>query len=162
MKAYYETTNGIELIKTRISVLRELLLKNYEVKKQTALSGDLSENVEYQEAKTLEINYNNELTSITQYLNSVTTVPKLPTYDKIVIGSFFKFIEGDSTICRTYSIVGKFETDPEKGLLNYESPTAKLFLNKTVGDLGEIKYRNGQVVKYTILEIGYYKDIQNQ
>ena len=80
--------------------------------------------------------------------------PASLTHDKVSFGSTIKLEDLDSEEQFTYTIVGATESNPDKGLISYNSPLAKQLLGKFVGDEVSVSLPKGRV-EYEILDIAY-------
>ena len=63
-------------------------------------------------------------------------------------------MDEDTDIEQTYQIVGEYEANIEKGLLNIKSPLARALIGKDEGDSVEVRTPGG-VRSYEILSISY-------
>jgi transcription elongation factor GreA len=102
--------------------------------------GDLSENGAYKAARW-------ELGGIDRELRKLNY---LITYAKVVAPITFKLIFNNKPV--EYTLVSKHESDPNKGLISYESPLGQQLVGKTAGDEGTLDI-NGQQIPFKILEI---------
>ena len=65
-----------------------------------------------------------------------------------------KLVDEDTDAEQTYQIVGEYEANIEKGLLNIKSPLARALIGKDEGDSVEVRTPGG-VRSYEILSISY-------
>ena len=125
----------------------------------SASYGDLTENAEYEAATERQgflVSRLNELQDI---------LGKLQIYDssksklnKISFGLTFKIEDIDSEKEYVYTLVGGYESNPKKNKISYNSPFAKLFIGKEIGD--EVKTNfNNQEIYYEIIDIWYDEKI---
>jgi len=63
-------------------------------------------------------------------------------------------VDEDTDAEQTYQIVGEYEANIEKGLLNIKSPLARALIGKDEGDSVEVRTPGG-VRSYEILSISY-------
>lgn len=96
--------------------------------------GDLRENHEYKAAKEMQkllMGRKHELeTDLTRARG--TDFAGVRT-DVVGIGTIVELSDLDSNTEETYSILGAWDSDPEKGVISYQSPLAQVLLNKPVG-----------------------------
>ncbi len=132
-----ETVKRIE-IGERIKVAREF--------------GDISENSEYDDAKTEQAWMESRIAEINQILASATVVETPKRSNKVSIGSVVT-VEMDGGAERTFTLVGAAEADIAAGRISNESPVGAALLGKKKGDTAEAEAPNGKMLKFTILKI---------
>ncbi|WP_300919105.1 transcription elongation factor GreA, partial [Helicobacter rodentium] len=121
--------------------------------------GDLKENAEYHAARERQLFLDARINELTQLVAEARVIdPASLTHDKVSFGSTIKLEDLESEEQFTYTIVGATESNPEKGLISYNSPLAKQLLGKFVGDEVGVTLPKGRV-DYEILDI-CYKTIQ--
>lgn len=115
--------------------------------------GDLRENSEYQYAKEHKRELERRIGELNSDLNTVRIVRKedvLPDY----IGFGTKVILEDKVNggeC-TYTFLGRWESDPEKGIIDFNAPLGKALVNHKVGD--DVKFEiNGRAYDYVVKSI---------
>ncbi len=117
--------------------------------------GDLKENAEYHAAKEKLAFIENRTGELNEIMTRVQVVdPSSYKHDKVRFGSTVVLEDMDSEDEFKYTIVGSTESDPEKGLISYNSPLAKHLLGKEEGDEVTVKLPSG-VREYEILSISY-------
>lgn len=117
--------------------------------------GDLKENAEYHAARERQLFLDARINELTQLVAEARVIdPANLTHDKVSFGSTIKLEDLDSEEQFTYTIVGATESNPEKGLISYNSPLAKQLLGKFVGDEVSVILPKGRV-EYEILDIIY-------
>ncbi len=107
--------------------------------------GDFSENVEYQLAKGKLRGINSAILKIEYQLNHAQIIT--PTKGKnptIQIGS--TVIINSEGKEKTYQILGRTETNPDKGIISYTSPIGAALLGHRAGDSVEIVLPNKTMV----------------
>ncbi len=120
---------------------------------EAASHGDLSENAELdyareqqgfmtQRAETMESEFRRS-----RIIES-HTVPR----DKVGIGSRGKFQNRETGEVLLYTILGPWETDPDNGILSYDSPLASQLMDHTVGETFEVNLP-GRRLELTLLEV---------
>ncbi len=120
--------------------------------------GDLKENAEYHAAKDkqgLMEGRINELTDITGRAQVVD--PSKLKHERISFGSSITITNIKTKKEITYTIVGRQESNPEKGLISIQSPIARLLIGKEEGDEVIANLPSGKT-KYDIEEV-FYKEI---
>ena len=112
--------------------------------------GDLSENAEYSEAKDDQANLERRIAEIKAKLRTSEIVESSAGSSDIQIGSTFEVsLDGNS---RTFSLVGKEESNPLEGKISFDSPLGAAFVSKKEGDVVEVTTPAGKKV-YTIEKI---------
>jgi transcription elongation GreA/GreB family factor len=97
--------------------------------------GDLRENHEYKAAKEMQkllMRQKGELEN--QLVRARGTDFANPRTDVVSIGTVVRAIDLDSQQPEHFTILGAWDSEPEKGLVSYLSPVAQALLNQKVGD----------------------------
>jgi len=120
--------------------------------------GDLKENAEYHSAKDkqglMEARIN-ELSDITGRAQVVD--PSKLKHERVSFGSSITLTNIKTKEEITYTIVGRQESNPEKGLISIQSPIARILIGKEEGDEVIANLPSGKT-KYDIEEV-FYKEI---
>ena len=122
---------------------------------EAADMGDLKENAEYHAAKEQQANIDRRLREIGEMLGNAQIVdPSELAHSRVSFGSTVVLEDMDAGIEVTYTIVGGCESNPDIGLISFNSPLAKQILGKEEGD--ELKVRlPGGVKEFEVLEVKY-------
>ncbi len=151
MSKQYVTKERLEEFKIELDELKNK--KRNEVAqrlKQAKEYGDLSENSEYAEARDEQANVETRIFELEDLLKNAVIIEKSESNGVVQVGSVITIKKGEKT--SIYTIVGKYEAQPEEGKISDESPLGKAFLKHKVGD--EINVTTpGGVAKYEILKI---------
>jgi len=117
--------------------------------------GDLKENAEYHAAKDKQGLMEARIAELTDVVGRAQVVdPSTLAHERISFGS---------TVCLTcqesgdevkYTIVGSVESDPERGLISFQSPMARALIGKEEGDEVELTLPSGKKA-YDIEEVRY-------
>ena len=142
-KELYLTQEGLDEIKKELDELK--LVKRPEVisaLKDARAQGDLSENAEYDAARTEQAIVEARIKDLEVMVENAVVITKADT-DKVAIGAkvTLQYIDDDDTV--EYSIVGSQEADPFENKISNESPIAKAILNKKAGDIVTVESPNG-------------------
>ena len=112
------------------------------------LHGDLSENAEYKAAKEKQT----QLNSMTNRLNG--DIERAQLFDpanvntsKVSFGTRVVLLNKNSGEKEEYTILGPWESDPDRQVISYLSPRGTAFLNKTAGD--EFVFHNDKTKEET-------------
>lgn len=154
------TKYGYDKLITELKNLKEVERPKNIIEIDTAREhGDLKENAEYHAARERQLFLDARINELTQLVAEARVIdPASLTHDKVSFGSTIKLEDLDSEEQFTYTIVGATESNPEKGLISYNSPLAKQLLGKFVGDEVSVTLPKGRV-DYEVLDI-CYKTIQ--
>ncbi len=113
--------------------------------------GDLKENAEYHAARDKLRFIESRIAELgALYDNSQAVDPSKFSHDRVMFGSTVTIMDIDSEEEFTYTIVGTYESNPDKGLISNQTPLAKVLMGKEEGD--EVSL-NGKT--YEIIEIEY-------
>ena len=115
--------------------------------------GDLSENAEYHAAKEKQSFIEGRITELEDVLSraDIIDLSKLNA-EKITFGTTIVVFDEDLEKEITFSIVGPYEADLEKGLISVSSPTARALLGKEENAVVEVNTPGGVKV-YEIVSI---------
>lgn len=112
--------------------------------------GDLSENVEYQEAREEQAQVEARIFELEEMIKNATVIEKVAQKETVQIGSTVTAQKNGDTV--TYKIVGSNEANPSEGKISNESPLGRAFVGKRAGEEIKIKTPGGEAV-YKIVSI---------
>ena len=148
------TQEGLDKLKTKLEYLKTV--KRYEVADRIKVArgyGDLSENSEYDEAKTEQGFVEGEIAELEERLKNAEVVPDEDIHtDDVSVGSVVKIRDLDDDEIEEYKIVGSTESNLKENKLSNASPVGAGLIGAKVGEIETIKVPNGEV-KYEILGI---------
>lgn len=111
--------------------------------------GDLSENAEYDAARSEQGVVETRITEIEEILHGAKIIdPK--NSNSVVLGSSVTLKTGDKEV--VYQVVGPIEANPFEGKISDESPIGSALLGKSIGEQVTIKAPKGEI-EYTIENI---------
>ncbi len=115
--------------------------------------GDLRENSEYQYAKDHKVFLDREFERLANELSSVKIMAPSDVLDnRVGFGTRVTLLDEKSNEEKTYSFFGRWESDPDKGVIDINAPIGQSLINHTTGD--EVEFVNGSIsTKYKILKI---------
>jgi len=114
--------------------------------------GDLSENAEYQYAKDEQRQLMQKQSLMQQDLETVKPSDFADaTTDEVMPGVAVVVATADGE--KTYSVLGEWDNDPERGVLSSKARLAVNMLGKKVGDQFELPGADGQVAFGTVKAI---------
>ncbi len=143
-KEVYLTEEGFNKIKEELEYLK--MEKRPEVitaLKEARALGDLSENAEYDAARTEQAEVEGRIKELEVMMEKAIIIKDVNT-DKVCVGTqvTIKYIEDNET--EVYSIVGSNEADPFENKISNESPIAKAIMNHAVGEVVSVDSPNGK------------------
>lgn len=147
-KEVYLTQKGLDDLKKELEYLK--LEKRAEVitaLKDARALGDLSENAEYDAARTEQALVESKIVELESMIENAIIITDVKT-DKVSIGTSVKlqYLDDDDDT-EIYSIVGSKEADPFNNKISNESPIAKAILGLAVGDTVTVDSPQG---KYSV------------
>ena len=120
--------------------------------KEARSFGDLSENSEYDEAKTEQGKLYSKIAEIKNLIENAVILENVPTGSAISMGSRVTVREIGEEDEETYEIVGSQEANPILGRISDESPLGRTLIGKKEGDKIEFDAPAG-VIHYEILSV---------
>ena len=148
------TQAAVDELKAELKTLRTTRRTEVAEKIKEAKSfGDLSENSEYDEAKSEQAKLEAQITELEYTLQHVQIIDEsvLGT-DSVHIGSYVKVFDVEFNEEVKYQIVGFPQADPMENKISDESPVGRGLLGHKVGDVVDIETPGG-VIKLEIREI---------
>jgi len=123
-----------------------------ELIKEARSFGDLSENSEYDEAKTEQGKLYSRIAEIKNLIDNAEITEKSKDTNKVTMGNKVTVLdlEFDETV--TYQIVGSQEADPMSGRISDDSPLGSAILGGKAGETVTISAPDGEF-KYKIISI---------
>ena len=122
--------------------------------KEARSFGDLSENSEYDEAKTEQGKLYSKIAEIENILANCVIIADTDASDSVGIGSKVTVLDLEFNESDTYQIVGSQEADPMQFKISEDSPFGKALLGGKVGDevtvdapAGQLKFRIEEISK---------------
>jgi len=150
------TLFGYEKLQAEVKDLKEVKRPRCVKDIEEALEhGDLKENAEYHAAKEMQKNIDNRLAELQDILGKAQIVdPTELEHSKISFGSTVRMTDMDTDEEVTYTIVGGCESNPDRGLISFNSPLAKQLLGKEEGDEAKVRLPGG-LKEFEIDEVRY-------
>lgn len=105
-----------------------------ELIKEARSFGDLSENSEYDEAKTEQGKLYSKIAELKNLIDNAEIIEKVENAGVVVLGSVVVVLDEESGQEEQYQVVGSQEVDPMKGKISDYSPFGKALLGSAVGD----------------------------
>ncbi|OGB74740.1 transcription elongation factor GreA [candidate division Kazan bacterium RIFCSPHIGHO2_01_FULL_49_10] len=147
----YISRAGLEELKTELSRLLEERKEITAKIKEAREFGDLSENAEYQEAKTKQSFIEGRIAEIESMLKIAKMIDdNNRTNGRVALGSTVKVqVNGDT---KQFVITGSNESNPAEGKISNESPIGRALMGQKKGDQVDVTTPDG-TRQYTILEV---------
>ena len=143
-KEIYLTASGLKEIQDELDELKNV--KRPEVitaLKEARALGDLSENAEYDAARTEQALVENRIQELEAMIENVVLIENVDT-DKVSIGTTVTIEYVGDNDTEAYSIVGSKEADPFNNKISNESPIAQEIMGKKTGDVVSVDSPNGK------------------
>ncbi len=136
MKEYHLTKEGFdELLKEREDLInnkrKEIAVRLKEAKNS---GGDLTENSEYEFAKTEQAFIEGRIEQISEILSNYIIIERKTGKGLVELGSIVIVKDLDKKKEKEFKIVSSIESDPEKDKISDESPMGRALLNRKIGD----------------------------
>lgn len=144
MKETFLTQEGLDEIKKELEELK--LVKRpqvIEALKDARAQGDLSENAEYDAARTEQAVVESRIKELEAMVENAKVIEKTKG-DVVSIGSNVTIEYVDDNEKEEYSIVGSKEADPFSNKISNESPIAQAILGKKKGATVSVDSPNGK------------------
>ena len=143
-KKIYLTEEGLNELKNELDYLK--LEKRPEIinaLKDARALGDLSENAEYDAARSEQASTEARIKELEKMLENVEIISDVKT-DSVALGTKVKleYVGDDET--DEFSIVGSKEADPFSNKISNESPISQAILGHKVGDIVNVISPNGE------------------
>lgn len=116
--------------------------------------GDLSENAEYHSARELQGHIEARIKDLEALTSKADVIDISKMSGAVKFGATVGLVDEDTDEERSYQIVGEFEANIEKNLLNIKSPIARALIGKEEGDSVEVKTPGG-IKSYEILSVQF-------
>lgn len=139
-----ELRNLIDVV--RPEVIEEL--------KSARAQGDLSENADYDAARSRQAEVEGRINQIEDILANSKVIDDKATSDKTVaLGTIVTFIDLTDNSELTYEIVGTVEADPLKNRISNACPLGEALIGRHVGDIVTIKVAKPYDVKIKAINV---------
>ncbi len=124
-----------------------------ELIKEARSFGDLSENSEYDEAKTEQGKLYSRIAELENILSNYVLIDESQMdNDAVRLGCTVTVLDKEFNEEETYKIVGSQEADPMKGAISEDSPFGKAMMGKKEGDDVTVNAPSGPVA-YKVVKI---------
>lgn len=153
-KEFLMTNEGLRELKVELEELRTFGREDIAEKIKVARSfGDLSENSEYDEAKSEQAKIEARINEIEAIIMNVRVIDDSDITTKTIgMGSKIKLKNLDTNDTLQYTVVGFAQSNPAEGLISDEAPVGKALMGKKKGDIVEVEAPIG-TLKFKIVSI---------
>ncbi len=136
MKAKYKLSQArLDQLKEELNYLQTVGEKKVAEQIREARSfGDLSENSEYDEAKTEQGKLYSKIAELKEIIDNAEIIEIVSDGDAIGMGFKVTLVEIGETEEEIYEIVGSQESDPRLGRISEDSPIGRALMGKHAGD----------------------------
>lgn len=141
----YLTDEGFLELETELNELKNVRRPAViKALKEARALGDLSENADYDAARSEQAQVEGRIQELEKILENVHIIEKVST-DSVSLGTTvkIKYIDDDDDELEEYRIVGSKEADPSNNKISNESPLAQAIMNAKVGDICSVESPNG-------------------
>ncbi len=153
MEPVYLSPEQYKKLKEELKYLKTEERKQVAERLKNALSfGDISENAEYDEARSAKERLEAKIQELENILKRAKIIKNIKSSNKILPGTKFEVVEKKSNKKFIFTLVGFGESNISEGKISTESPLGKAFLNKKVGSIVKVQTPKGEVV-YEITRI---------
>ena len=154
MNEYQMTHDALKELQDELDQLKTVGRQEMAEKIKVALSfGDLSENTEYDEAKSEQGKMESRINELEHLIRNAVIVDDENDEEGTVGRTSvvtLKNLEDNQEV--TYRLVGFTQSDPLAGKISDESPVGKALMGKHVGDVIEVEAPRGKV-SFEILDV---------
>ena len=139
----YLTQEGLDNLKKELDDLINVRRpENVQAIKEARALGDLSENEEYDAARSEQAVIEARIKQLEKMLENVSIISDVST-DSVSIGNTVTIKYVDDEEEDEYKIVGSQEADPFESRISNESPIAQALFDHKVGDIVTVESPNG-------------------
>jgi len=147
MSRFKMSQERLDAIKVELNYLETVREKEVaELIKEARSFGDLSENSEYDEAKTEQGKLYSKIAELKVLIENAEIVDNMDTdapKDTVTLGSIVKVLDEDFE--ETYEIVGSQEANPRMGRISDDSPVGRALHGHRAGDVVTVAAPAGSI-----------------
>ncbi|MGI6450647.1 MAG: transcription elongation factor GreA [Desulfitobacteriia bacterium] len=147
------TLDGLKKLEEELEILKTQRRKEVAERiKQAIEFGDISENSEYEDAKTEQAFIEGRIITLEKMLRNARVIDDNDQKDVVAIGCTIVLQDIEFGDQEEYTIVGSAEADPAVNKISNESPVGKAVLGQQKGSTVEVNVPAG-ILRYKILDI---------
>lgn len=151
----YLSKDGLAKLKEELAELQQQRVEVTQKIREAREFGDLSENAEYQEAKTRQAFIEGRVEEIEAMLKTAKIIEdengKNISAGEVIVGSKVTVKYNGREI--TYNITGSNEASPEEGKISNESPLGRALIGRRPGEKVKLATGDGER-EYQIVKVG--------
>lgn len=150
------TKEGYEMLEVELKDLKSVQRPEViEAIAEARAHGDLSENAEYHAARERQSFIEGRIQELESVIGAADVIDiKALSGNTVKFGAKVKVVDEDTDQEMTIQIVGKYESDADKGKIAITAPMARALIGKKTGDSVEVSTPKGSKT-YEILEVMY-------
>ncbi len=153
MTAVPITQEGLDILKKELEkLLKEERPKVIRAIEEARAHGDLSENAEYHAAKERQGFIEGRIMELSGQVASSQVEEIRGPYTRCVFGATVTLEHSETGEEKTYTLVGPYESAPEKNRISIATPIGQALLGREEGEEVRVKTPKG-VQEYVIIEI---------
>ncbi len=147
------TPEGFKALQDELDYLVNVRVEENKKEISTARAfGDLSENSEYDEAKSEQGKIHARIAELREMIAHAKVIDESQIDESVVsVGSIVKVFNVERNKEFTYHIVGSYETDPQNGKISDASPIGMKLLGSRAGD--EVVIEGARVQHIKVLDV---------
>ncbi len=143
-KEIHLTSEGFLELEEELNLLKtETRPRIIEDIKEARAQGDLSENADYDAARTEQAEVEARIADLERMLANAIIIEKKTSSEVVSLGSTVEIEYIDDTEVEKYHIVGSMEADPFENKISNESPIGRAIIDKKVGDVLSVESPTG-------------------
>lgn len=152
-KVYELTQEGVDTLKAELVELKEVKRpENLQALKEARAQGDLSENADYDAARTQQAKIEARIKEIENILKNVKIIKA--TKDNVVnIGKTVTLYFENRKVEKEFTLVGTLEANPAKGKISIDSPIGREIRDHKAGDNVTVKSETGHIFNVEIRKV---------
>ena len=154
MQEVFLTPQGLKDLEEKLTYLKTE--KRQEVSERIKVArefGDISENAEYDAAKSEQAEVEGEIAEIEAKLRNAKIIEEVSDVSTVSVGCTVKIRNLDTGKDNVFTIVGTTESNPLENRISNESPVGKALLGGKKGQTVTAVSPNNTLMKYKILDI---------
>ncbi|MBQ7332878.1 MAG: transcription elongation factor GreA [Clostridia bacterium] len=147
------TPEGFKALQDELDYLVHVRVEEHKKEISPARAfGDLSENSEYDEAKSEQGKIHARIAELREMIANAKVIDESQIDESVVsVGSIVKIFNVERNREFTYHIVGSYETDPQNGKISDASPIGMKLLGSRAGD--EVVIEGARVQHIKVLDV---------
>ncbi len=147
------TQEGLNILKKELDkLLKEERPKVIKAIEEARSHGDLSENAEYSAAKERQSFIEGRIMELQSQVAESQVEDIAGPYERCVFGAKVTIEHSDTSEQKTYTLVGPYESAPERNRISIATPIGQALLGREEGDEVRVKTPKG-IQEYVIIAI---------